>query len=120
MSDDRKPFNNTIDTAVEFTEFKGQLQRIEDMITAVKDKQDEMSHDITKIKEAIYNPDQGIYTRLKDVEQKVKDHEKIVKLEQEVKELKEWKAGIVKVGWTATATIVGSLALTLWNLIKGA
>ena len=120
MSDDRKPFNNTIDTAVEFTEFKGQLQRIEDMITAVKDKQDEMSHDITKIKEAIYNPDQGIYTRLKDVEQKVKDHEKITKLEQEVKELKEWKAGIVKVSWTATAGIIGSIALAIWNLIKGA
>lgn len=119
MSDDRKPFNSTIETAVSFAQFQGQLQRIEDMITAVKDKQDEMSQDITKIKEAIYNPDQGIYTRLKDVEQKVKDHEKIVKLEQEVKDLKEWKAGIVKVGWTAAAGIIGSIALTLWNLIKG-
>ena len=120
MSDERKPFNNTIETAVGFAQFQGQLQRIEDMVAAVKEKQDEMSIDISKIKEAIYNPDQGIYTRLKDVEAKVKDHEKIVKLEQEVKELKDWKAGIVKVGWIAGASIIGSIALALWNLIKGA
>lgn len=109
----RKPFSNTVEAAVNFAQLQGQLQRIEDMISS-------MSDDISKIKEAIYNPDQGIYTRLKDVENKVKDHEKITRLEQEVKDLKEWKAGIVKVGWTAAAAIIGSLALTLWNIIKGA
>lgn len=116
----RKPTKTTveIETAVVFTELRGHLQRIEDMIKIVKDKQEEMSEDITKIKEAIYNPDQGIYTRLKEVEQKVKDHDKIVILEQEVKELKEWKAGIVKIAWAAITGVIGSIGLAIWNIIK--
>ena len=101
----KKPFKSTVETAVGFTELRGHLQRIEDMIRSVKDKQDEMSEDITKIKEAIYNPDQGIYSRLKDVEQKVKD-------------LQEWKAGIVKLAWAAITGILGSIGLAIWNIIK--
>ena len=114
----KKPFKSTVETAVGFTELRGHLQRIEDMIRSVKDKQDEMSEDITKIKEAIYNPDQGIYSRLKDVEQKVKDHDKIVILEQQVKDLQEWKAGIVKLAWAAITGILGSIGLAIWNIIK--
>ena len=52
-------------TAVEFTELKGQLQRIEDAIMTMKEKNEEMADDVSKIKEAIYNPDEGIYSRLK-------------------------------------------------------
>lgn len=109
--------NNT-ETAVVFVELRGHLQRIEDMIKSVKEKQEEMSGDVGKIKEAIYNPDEGIYSRLRDVEQKVKDHDKIVLLEQEIKELKEWKKGIVKVGWSALTTLAASVGLAIWNLIK--
>ena len=53
-------------TAVEFTELKGQLQRIEDAIMTMKEKNEEMADDVSKIKEAIYNPDEGIYSRLKE------------------------------------------------------
>lgn len=114
----KKPFKSTVDTAVGFTELRGHLQRIEDMIKSVKDKQEEMSEDITKIKEAIYNPDQGIYSRLKEVELKVKDHDKIIVLEQEVKELKEWKSAIAKLAWAAITGVVGSIGLAIWNIIK--
>jgi len=114
----KKPFKSTVDTAVGFTELRGHLQRIEDMIKSVKDKQEEMGEDISKIKEAIYNPDQGIYSRLKEVELKVKDHDKIVALEQEVKDLKAWKATIMKVTWAAITGVLGSIGLAIWNIIK--
>lgn len=39
-----------------------------DKIETVKDKQDEMAEDIAKIKEAVYNPDQGLYARLRELE----------------------------------------------------
>ena len=58
----------SVSTAVEFTELKGQLQRIEDAIMTMKEKNEEMADDVSKIKEAIYNPDQGIYSRLKELE----------------------------------------------------
>tara|TARA_R110000851_G_scaffold175245_2_gene321505 strand:+ start:35 stop:397 length:363 start_codon:yes stop_codon:yes gene_type:complete len=119
MTTERKQFSSTINTAIEFTELKGSLKRIEEIIITIKEKNEEMADDLTKIKEAIYNPDQGIYSRLKDVEQKVKDHSKIIKLEQEVKELREWKSNISKLTWTAAAGIIGSIGLAIWNLIKG-
>ena len=87
-----------VNTAVEFVELKGQLQRIEDAIMTIKEKNDEMADDITKIKEAIYNPDQGIYSRLK--------------------ELEAWKASMSRVLWLLATGALGSLGVALWEILK--
>ena len=88
----------SVNTAVEFVELKGQLQRIEDAIMTIKEKNEEMADDITKIKEAIYNPDQGIYSRLK--------------------ELEAWKASMSRVLWLLATGALGSLGVALWEIIK--
>jgi len=87
-----------VNTAVEFVELKGQLQRIEDAIMTIKEKNEEMADDITKIKEAIYNPDQGIYSRLK--------------------ELEAWKASMSRVLWLLATGALGSLGVALWEILK--
>ena len=88
----------SVNTAVEFVELKGQLQRIEDAIMTIKEKNEEMTDDITKIKEAIYNPDQGIYSRLK--------------------ELEAWKASMSRVLWLLATGALGSLGVALWEILK--
>ena len=85
-------------TAVEFTELKGQLQRIEDAIMTMKEKNEEMAEDVSKIKEAIYNPDEGIYSRLK--------------------ELEAWKASMSRVLWLLAPGALGSLGVALWEILK--
>ena len=85
-------------TAVESTELKGQLQRIEDAIMTMKEKNEEMADDVTKIKEAIYNPDEGIYSRLK--------------------ELEAWKASMSRVLWLLATGALGSLGVALWEIIR--
>ena len=85
-------------TAVEFTELKGQLQRIEDAIMTMKEKNEEMADDVSKIKEAIYNPDEGIYSRLK--------------------ELEAWKSSMSRVLWLLATGALGSLGVALWEIIK--
>ena len=85
-------------TAVEFTELKGQLQRIEDAIMTMKEKNEEMAEDVSKIKEAIYNPDEGIYSRLK--------------------ELEAWKASMSRVLWLLATGALGSLGVALWEILK--
>jgi hypothetical protein len=85
-------------TAVEFTELKGQLQRIEDAIMTMKEKNEEMADDVSKIKEAIYNPDEGIYSRLK--------------------ELEAWKASMSRVLWLLATGALGSLGVALWEILK--
>ena len=87
-----------LNNAVEFAELKGSLKRIEDVIMTIKEKNEEMAGDITKIKEAIYNPDQGIYSRLK--------------------ELEAWKQNISKVLWIGATGIIGSVGVAIWEILK--
>ena len=49
-------------------ELNGKFERMMDNIEIVKDKQEEMADDIAKIKEAVYNPDSGIYARIRELE----------------------------------------------------
>jgi seryl-tRNA synthetase len=54
------------------------FNRMMDAIETVKDKQDAMAEDIGKIKEAVYNPDQGLYARLRELENWKKTHSKLM------------------------------------------
>ena len=49
-------------------ELNGKFERVMDNIEIVKDKQEEMAADIVKFKEAVYNPDEGIYARIRELE----------------------------------------------------
>ena len=53
----------------EIQELKDAIVRLTMTIERMADKQDEMLDDVKKIKEAIYNPDQGLYARVRDLEQ---------------------------------------------------
>jgi|TARA_R100000664_G_C2758010_1_gene146637 hypothetical protein len=60
-------------TRVEFLE-----DRIMDSLEAVKENQERMSVDIAKIKEAVYNPDNGLYARLRVLEEESKNRGKFL------------------------------------------
>ena len=57
-----------VENAVAWAEVNGKFDRMIQSIDTVKDKQDEMAEDIAKIKEAVYNPDSGLYARLRELE----------------------------------------------------
>ena len=63
------------------------LDRLCNGMDVVKEKQEEMAEDIAKIKEAVYNPDQGLYARLRALE--------------------AWQATSSKMIWTLFTTVVG-------------
>ena len=56
------------DDAVAFAEMNGKFDQVMQKLDNVKDKQEEMADDIGKIKEAVYNPDEGLYARLRELE----------------------------------------------------
>ena len=66
-------------------------------INSVKDKQDEMADDIVKIKEAVYNPDEGLYARLR--------------------ELEAWKKSSAKLIWIIITAMVGLSTASLWSML---
>jgi len=74
-----------------------ELQKISMGIEDVKEKQDDMAKDVKQIKDAVYHPDQGIYSRLKEIE--------------------TWKKNMQKIMWTMASTTIGLVIVTIWKLI---
>tara|TARA_A100001515_G_scaffold117284_1_gene99231 strand:- start:92 stop:373 length:282 start_codon:yes stop_codon:yes gene_type:complete len=86
----------TNDTSV-LIQLNGKIETMMHGINSVKDKQDEMADDIVKIKEAVYNPDEGLYARLR--------------------ELEAWKKSSAKLIWIIITAMVGLSTASLWNMI---
>jgi hypothetical protein len=71
-------------------EIQSKLDRICNGMDVMSNKQEEMSEDVAKIKEAVYNPDQGLYARLR--------------------ELESWKQTSSRMIWTLFTSVVGLVA----------
>lgn len=64
--------DNTTNTLMEI---KGQIQHIVDGIDTIKEKQILLAEDISRIKEAVYHPDVGLYARLRELDTRLKTME---------------------------------------------
>ena len=71
-------------------DLKGQIERM-------AERQDEMLEDVKKIKEAVYNPDSGLYARLRALEQ--------------------WKESQAKIQWVIVTTMIGLIIATVYKSI---
>mgnify|MGYP003155027697 FL=1 len=63
----------------------------------IDERQEAMLEDIKLIKKAVYDPEEGLYARLRDLEQ--------------------WKESTSKVMWMVITTVDGLLTATIYNLI---
>jgi hypothetical protein len=68
------------------------------------DKQDELADNINKIKEAVYNPDSGLYARLRD-------------LDTRILQLENWKATNSRILWVVGGSVVALLVQTGWGVL---
>jgi peptidoglycan hydrolase CwlO-like protein len=75
----------------------GKIDRLNDGIDAVKEKQEEMSEHVSKIKEAVYNPDSGLYARLRSLEQ--------------------WRDITSRTTWYLATAVGGLILKTVWDLL---
>ena len=75
----------------------GKMDRLNDNIDAVKEKQEEISEHIAKIKEAVYNPDSGLYARLRSLEQ--------------------WKDATARTNWFVATTLAVLVLQTVWDVL---
>lgn len=73
-------------------------------IEILLDKQDELADNISKIKEAVYNPDSGLYARLKE-------------LDIRIQHLESWKSTNSRVMWLVGGSVVGLLVKTAWAVL---
>ena len=54
------------------------LEVVDLKIDEIKDKQDEMNESMSKVKEALYGPDDGLYARLRDLENWKRNMSKVI------------------------------------------
>ena len=79
---------------VEFLE-----EKIMDNLEIVKENQENMRKDLSKIKEAVYHPDSGLYARLKIVEEQRKNTSRLT--------------------WFVFTVFIGTIGTALVSLISG-
>ena len=75
----------------------GKIDRLNDNINTVKKQQEEISEQISKIKEAVYNPDSGLYARLRSLEQ--------------------WRDATSRSTWFLATAVGGLILKTVWDLL---
>jgi hypothetical protein len=68
------------------------------------DKQDELAENINKIKEAVYNPDSGLYARLKE-------------LDIRIQHIESWKSTNSRILWLVGGSVVGLLVRAAWSAL---
>lgn len=82
MSKDNDGLTNEL-----FVELARKIDKVCLTIETVKERQDEMLENVAKIKEAVYNPDQGLYARIRALE--------------------SWRETSSKIIWTLFTAVVG-------------
>ena len=80
-------------------ELKDTILELKSSVDLMAMRQEEMQEDVKKIKEAVYNPDSGIYARLRALEQ--------------------WKASQAKFQWGVIMSVAGLITASIYNLITG-
>ena len=88
----------------ELQSLKGTLIEINHELKSMVQKQEELHSDIRDVKSAIYNPDSGLYSRIRDADERIKDLEK-------------WQGNVTKILWTIATTVTGLVAATIYKLI---
>ena len=76
-------------------ELNGKLERLLNGIDTLGVNQERMCEDISKIKEAVYNPDSGLYARLRTLE--------------------EWKESTSRVQWIIGSGVLMLIGKMFWD-----
>ena len=83
--------------SIQIADLEKLIIELKSQITRMDERQEEMISDIKMIKKAVYDPNEGLYARLRDLEQ--------------------WKDTTSKVMWMVITTIAGLVTATIYNLI---
>ena len=80
------------------------ITELSSKVQMILDKQEELAENINKIKEAVYNPDQGLYARLKE-------------LDIRIQHIELWKNANTRLMWIVGASVIGLLVKAAWGVL---
>lgn len=88
----------------ELQSLKITLVEINNDLKSMVQKQEDLHNDIKDVKSAIYNPDSGLYTRIRDCDERIKD-------------LEGWQTNVTRILWTIATAVTGLTVTTIYKLI---
>jgi endonuclease IV len=59
---------SVVENAVALAEINNKFDKVMQTIEYIKEKQEEVAADVAHVKDAVYNPDLGLYARLRELE----------------------------------------------------
>ena len=80
------------------------LERLANRLETLLEKQEEMAQDIHSIKEAVYNPDSGVFARVKVLEQQIINDGAV-----RISQLESTMQGMRKAQWTIMGTALATI-----------
>ena len=88
----------TEDVNTALSQIDGKMDVLAMKIDELKEKQEDMAADISKVKDAVYHPDEGLYARLR--------------------ELEGWQKTSVKFTWMLVSSTLGILAFLVTKALS--
>lgn len=82
---------------IDIVELGGKIDRMIDNLHAVRERCDEIAVCVNKVKKAVYEPDQGLYARLRELEQ--------------------WKDQASRFLWVITTSVIGLITATVYKAL---
>ena len=79
----------------EVQDLKDAIVNLTMQVQRMSDKQDEMLSDVRTIKDAVYHPEQGLYARVRDLEQ--------------------WQQAMAKIIWTVGFAVTGLVIQAIYS-----
>ena len=86
------------DVNTALSQLDGKMDVLAMKIDELKEKQEDMADDISKVKDAVYHPDEGLYARLR--------------------ELEGWQKTSVKFTWMLVSSTLGILAFLVTKALS--
>jgi FtsZ-binding cell division protein ZapB len=86
------------DVNTALSQLDGKMDVLAMKIDELKEKQEDMAEDISKVKDAVYHPDEGLYARLR--------------------ELEGWQKTSVKFTWMLVSSTLGILAFLVTKALS--
>ena len=86
------------DVNTALSQLDGKMDVLAVKIDELKEKQEDMAADISKVKDAVYHPDEGLYARLR--------------------ELEGWQKTSVKFTWMLVSSTLGILAFLVTKALS--
>lgn len=95
------------------------LYKLNNKIENIEQKQTDILVELKNVSNTIFDPEKGLYARIKYIEHinANVNSERMLILEQDINQLKKWKSSITKALWVIVPALGSLIVKLIWELV---